>query len=211
MYYEIKNRTDSEVGNVYPQISFLNDSIHDVHKFNSNFNPDKIGELKADLNNRSILTDILSEVAFSSTGFVLNAKVKNIFSNYNLINHTYYPIFLTKDTKIFNYYRLHIFNEDFNDNINYSESKFNVTHYGFKEDTMNLQSIDDYINFKTKYKTTKDIESEFIYLSSKMKEYDMFTIYPYDNNIYISEKLKKDLEKNNITGVEFKEATKINL
>src|SRR5688572_9942371 len=96
MYYRIENRTDKEVGNVFPQVSCV--SINLAHQIQIDEFSYFDSELLFELQPKAKITDILSQAAISAPGLLVNPKVRDLFSQFNLSQHRYYKCFV-KDLK----------------------------------------------------------------------------------------------------------------
>ena len=83
MYYRVENRTDRTVGNVASQILF--DDIKEASRISLDFVD--VPVLKAKLDRRAKVTDVMSAGTISATGLLVNKKVREIFNQHNLMSH----------------------------------------------------------------------------------------------------------------------------
>lgn len=136
MYYLIENSTDNQVGNVFPQASCINQKIAHAINFDGFSNLDV--SISFQLESKAKLTDVLSQAAISAHGLLVSKKVKELLSNFNIVQHKYYNCLVRDLTGVkHEYFWLH-FVDDFANLINYSQSEFCTTEYGFKEGAIEL-------------------------------------------------------------------------
>jgi len=143
MYYSIKNSTGKDVGNIFPQVSCLNQDLAHSIQFDEFSNFDR--EILFKLEPKAKLTDVLSQAAISAYGFLVNNKVKQILEGFNLMEHRYYKC-LVKDQNgvVHEYYWLHLSDPSLVLTIDYPKSKFFTLEYGFRDADINLTSYDEY-------------------------------------------------------------------
>jgi hypothetical protein len=122
-YYILSNATEEKIiGKKYPQCKGMPSGLGLTSKWfeqpNSmtkltndefpNFEPELIFELEE----KAILTDVVSPSNISAKGMLVNEKVKNILSNFTLMEHKYYPATLIHKEQKLNYYWLHFVKKD---------------------------------------------------------------------------------------------------
>ncbi|MDQ8051440.1 MAG: hypothetical protein REI78_00370 [Pedobacter sp.] len=207
MYYSITNRTDKEVGNVFPQVDCLNQYL--AHSIQFEKPIDLKDDLAYSLKNKAKLTDALSQAEISALGILLNERFKNLLSNFKLLGHHYNQSWVKMDNgKIYDYFWLHLFDNLENlEWLDYAKSTFIVKEYGFKKDDISLTSYQDY---KVQSQKVGDM-SVIIIKDIKIKENaainaDMFVLPYLSRKIFISEKLKYTLQEKKITGLLIEEA-----
>jgi len=201
MYYSIENKTDKEVGNVFPQVSCI--SINLAHQIQFDEFSYFDSELLFELQPKAKLTDVLSQAAISARGLLVNQKVKDLFSQFNLMQHRYYKCFI-KDLKgkTHEYFWLHLSDYSLLNTINYSKSKFYTKESGFREDEISLISFDDYKAKLKELGSLWTISSDYLELDTNFnKELDLFVIPIFDKHIYASEKLKEAIDSTHISGI----------
>jgi hypothetical protein len=197
---------DKIVGKDYPQVSCLNTNI--IGKFSSwelyKNNP----LIKFELQKRSKLTDVLSNIELT-TGFLISKKVKEIFDQFHLMRHQYFNATIETKEGLFEYFWLHLTEPDLTKKIDYKKSVFYETEYTFKKEKISLDSFEHYQKLKSKDKDASfGVKLDKITFSDSFdKTLDIFTFLPFDNQIYISKKLKIKLEENNINSFKIEEAT----
>lgn len=210
LYYIIDNETNSKVVGIdYPQVDcYTMDQAHLISAWKL-LEPQP--NLEFELKKRCKLTDVLSDATIGGgSGFLINDKIRNILNKFHLMSHQYLDASIkTKDNLIQQYYWLHLTEPELILQLDYKKTEFYRTEFMFREEPIKLDSYEHYENFKS-----KDTEASFgvgiekIALSDSFdKSLDLFTFLPFDNNIYISKKLKKAIEENNVIGFKIREAT----
>jgi hypothetical protein len=204
MYYKLENRTDKEVGNVFPQVSCFNQKLAHSIKFDefSNFDTEILFELSP----KAKLTDVLSQATISSHGLLINQKVKDLFVGFTIMEHRYYKC-IVKDQKgiTHNYYWLHIV-KDLTDAINYNLSTFYYTQSGFKKGAINLKSYTHYLDQKKENGILWGVKIDKISLNKSIDIFDLISCIPFEMGIYISPLLNVHLQENKISGIECNKA-----
>lgn len=145
------------------------------------------------LREKAKLTDCLSSfMPTPSIGLFVSKKLQNLVSNFLLEGIKFYPstIVKTDDTTIDSYSFLHVVDQ-YHGNINYEKSIF----VDFSED--DEPEVD--IKEEDKIFLPDCVEPRKIVLKTKI---DLFR-QPYDVSILVSEDLRKAIEAEGITGVEF--------
>lgn len=209
MYYTIENRTDKEVGNVYPQAGCLSQNLTRSIKFDEFVNFDS--ELLFQLEPKAKLTDVLSQASIPVYGLLINKKVKDLLQGFNLMRHRYYKC-LVKDHKgiTHDYYWLHVADNTVLDKIEYGESKFYTIEYGYREGEIALKSYDDYKIQKERLGKMWSIGGDFIKFKQEFDfSLDLFCIPIFGKHLFISEKLANSFQSAGITGVLLTESSTI--
>lgn len=197
-YYKINYELDDKItGKGYPQVNCLN--VNEIGNFSSWELNKKKTILKFELNKKSKLTDVLSVLEIN-TGFLISPKVKKILDQFKLMRHQYFDATIETDNGTFNYYWLHLTEPDLVKKIDYNKSIFYETEYTFKKDIIILDNFEHYQMLKSQDKEACfGVTSEQIFFSDSFdKTLDLLTFLPFNNDIYISEKLKNVLIENNI-------------
>jgi hypothetical protein len=209
------------VGSEYPQVqkmspSYNYNSENSVYALSS---CEGLPDFQPDLNyfvvhNKAKLTDLLS-VSVANGGFLISEKLKNIFVEFNLPPHHFYPAQVQHKKKLHNYYWFHVAS-DFTDVVNYEASDFFIYYnYAHKMGNIAITSKDDFIIKKKKIKTdnpekTITIWAEKIVFSNLFDTtIDLFQISMFDSNTYISPGLTKAIVDSNLTGVEITQTTNL--
>ena len=190
---------------IFPQV----DNIEkiDVYQLITGRLPKELPLLNYKLENGVKATDILSQAEITATGLILNEKVKSIFKEFEFIKHRLFPISLQNITDT--YYWFHLITDLAEiDWLDYSQSTFYRNEFGFREEDLSFNSYKNYLSKKKEINDMSTISIEKIKLNENFdsKKYDLFILPFLSGAIYISERLKAELEKKEISGIEIKEA-----
>ena len=206
-YYTINYELNDQItGRDYPQVDCLN--VNEIGKFSSwellSNNP----LIKFELKKRCKLTDVLSVLELTS-GFLISPKIKELFDKFSLMRHQYFDATVQTKDGVFQYYWLHLSDPDLTKKIDYKNSVFYETEWTFKKGKIALDSYENYQKLKSKDTAASfGVKLEEIAFSNSFDtKLDMFTFLPFNNKIYISEKLKNALVENNIISFKIEEAT----
>lgn len=207
MYYTLETRCDDEVvGHATTQIDYL-DSYYAFKLSPLEFVT--IPLLKAKLNRKAKMTDVMTEGCISVCGLMISEKMKLLFDQFNIIpQHKYYPIEVSTKSGIFSYYFLQLINKDFvNKSIDFQRTTFYWSNISLTKTygTVKVNSRDDIIKQK---KACSDI-NKFIKAKQVVasKDFDAnLDIFSLDlitanGGIIISERLKNAIEANGLTGM----------
>jgi len=201
MYFKSELNTDPAVsGPTYPQAECL--TLGDAHsiKFNEFANPDNL-ELEYKLASKSKLTDILSQAAISANGLLVNQKVKDILARFNLMQHRYYPVTVYIKKSTAQYYWLHLVDNSLITFVDFPNSQFYTTKFGYKEEDIILDSYQDYLTKLDGLGFMGGIGSDSIKLNDNFDtNTDLFIISEFDSRPYFSKKLWNFIQSENITG-----------
>jgi hypothetical protein len=201
--YSIDNRTDKEVGGVFPQVSF--NQVKEAFKFKHNEFPDNPPVLSTTLEKRAKLTDMLSQASISGHGLLVNSKVKDLLSQFSIMEHKFFdcPV-ADQNGDTHQYYWMALVQPDLFELIDFEQTSFFLKK-GLKNlGEVPLRNMGDYVTLK------KDLDSSTIVKASNLAlkscNLDLFKLPLFDNNLYVSESLKTALTENAITGIEIKKA-----
>jgi hypothetical protein len=128
-YLIISNSADEKEVGCYPQSSGLfngynHDAPNAIENLTSDEFPDFIPDLRFELDEDAILTDIISPSNLDfATGLLMNEKAKKIFESAKIFLHKYYEATIKVNTKTLNYHWLHLVNPNFKD-IAFKKSVF---------------------------------------------------------------------------------------
>jgi len=174
--------------------------------------PEITPKLYFDLEENAYVTDILSQATINQSGFVISARLKEILSKFNLVNHELYALNIGNLNEANDFHWLNLVPEKLHLHIDYSKSNFYTTELGFQEDDIVVNSFSDYKEKLSFLKSDFSIESDLIFFEKGFHiPYDLFVISYFDDDIYVSERLVEVLKKNNISGYELDEFDKIQL
>jgi hypothetical protein len=219
-YFFFHNTGDEKiVGDLYPQCKGMPTCMgltskwfeqpNSMTKLNNEDFPNFEPELIFELEDNAILTDVVSPSNVSAKGFLINPKVSDIFSHFNLIEHRYYPAIIIVKGKKLPYYWLHFKdnNDFFLENIDYEKSIFHVSNLAYmKINDVEINSYQEYIKFR-KSLSMKYISASKLALTDefKKKEFDLFYFGHMFLNCFISLRLVEALKIHNVTGLDFNE------
>jgi hypothetical protein len=155
------------------------------------------------------LTDFLSISLgeIGGNGFIISEKAKQLFSNFNLPIHRYYPLSIYKQggEKLGqNYFWLQII--DSINIIDYKQSRFFITVAKppiIEKIFLSTQNHQELINECAKLRGLRAIGFEKLVLNDNYRENPLDIFFIPKGTIYgiISERLKNKLEEENITGL----------
>jgi len=205
-YLNLTNSTEiSETGGAYPQIeglvkgydydaksSILN--ITDLETDNS-YNPNIQDFI---IRKSSKLTDFLS---FNSDFFIVSEKAIKLMRNYSLPPNRQFECIVRQGDKKYPYVVLYFFKDKY-DFTDYTKSKFTLRFFEKKEKWATI--------FKTKENFEKELNQAYqrftnlIYYNSKSNlNFDIFKVNKYQNDFFVSEKLRQIFISNKVTGVDY--------
>lgn len=170
-----------------------------------NFKPNLLFELE----DKAILTDVISPSNISAKGFLISSKLKKILDNFNLMEHRYYGATVISKGIEKEYFWLHFkdCDEKYLGEINFVSSSFYVANLAFvRIDDIIIKSYKDFWEKKMNL-SMKHILGSKIELSENLKKKNLDLFYfPYVLDYYlVSKKLYKAINDNEITGFEIKE------
>jgi hypothetical protein len=161
---------------------------------------------------RAKLTDLLS-VAPVHGGLLVSSQLKYLLDKHNLTPiHKFYPANVQHKKQFHHYFWLHIIC-NLTDQVDYPNSTFFIYHnYKNNLGYVSIESKEDFTQQKEKIKRdnpgkTITIWAETIKLNKEFNAaIDLFEIGTFDNNYYISERLRAALVSEKITGCEISPA-----
>ncbi|MDR1199399.1 MAG: hypothetical protein LBK94_10410, partial [Prevotellaceae bacterium] len=219
----VKDSLDAKtVGTDFPQAyNFIKEynpdgmhAIFELYKYHTefpDFTPDLSGIM---LSGRAKLTDFVSN-GFTSNSKIISPRTKEILEKFNLCRHRFYDMILHVRKVPYKYYWMHIIS-DYSDFVDYKETTFfekyvfskrgNQVKADSKKELLEKREILEKNN-PGKYVT---IWGDNIVMNSEFnKELDFFEICIIDGSLYVSERLKEEIIRNNLTGLEFIPAEKL--
>lgn len=217
-YYSIFKSLDEKVMGKIPQIKevLYNCNVSENPNFIGKFPFEKIGIepilANAVLHAKSKHTDLLKTggIGFSFGSIVISDRFKILLKQFNLFGVQFFPTcILQKGKRIDNYWQTHIYE------IPYDYINFKNTDLLVKDRDENRNPIqyyidrvankDDFLMFTQSIKYPKMLFLKNVSFIEKM-DLDYFLLRNFEgaNHGIVSEKLKNEIEKQAITGVEFK-------
>ena len=186
----------------------------DIYK---DYSKDFIDCLILDLDKGKKITDVLNVGTLGLDGFPIKIKYYELLKKYNLLKIQFVDI-IDKDLKD---YKFMFFNSNITDKLDYQKCDFYLV-----EDMLgDITELDTKINPTRKGVIEADLEFCVEDIFAKLiprngyhflpgfniNEYDVFRIGHFDLYYYVSERVKTELENNNITGVKFVEQPYFNM
>lgn len=214
-YYKLSHETDYRVIGTYPQckgmpsnmgftVDWFDRPNSFTHLNNEDF-PDFIPDFIWELEDNTKLTDVISPSNISARGFLINEKVKEIFSQHNLMEHKFYPAKIIMGNKNLQYYWLH-FKENreyFLKNIDYERSSFFIADLAFKRiGDISINSYEDYVLKKKELKFKYISISKLIFNKELSNvKLDMFGIRYLFSDFLASEQFVNAIQSHDVTGL----------
>ena len=189
--------------------------IQDIYNFTDPF-PDSIEDFKYEITHspegpRRFLDVLFFENGYGFPGFACSEKMKLILELFDLPNHSFYPISVSLESQWYgkdtaNYYLFVTNNSSFLNNLKVETTELRNRKVVLNPVNINVPDslrfssktqFQDYLNniYQEQY---KNIELAQIGLNS---HFDLLTIRGKD--LYISQRLKKELEKADISGLKY--------
>lgn len=161
----------------------------------------RLYSLEFSLKRKAKLTDLLSTTAGIHTDLLISEKFKNTIADLNIMQHQYFNATVNTKKGPQAYYLLHLCQPDLVNYIDYKNTVFYETEWCFYKCPISIDSYEHFLSLKDK-KTSFGVKIEKLVMGKDFdRSMDMFYILPFDSSIYISERLKKIIEENKITGI----------
>lgn len=206
-YFQLAdNHSDDLRGPVFPQAEtttvFQAQLITPWHLF------DPHPKLKYKLASKAKLTDVLTNMTSTNSGFLINDKVRSLLEEHHLMRHQYFETEVKVGSKFYTYYWLHLTQPDLSEHIDFVESTFIELDYCDAVGEIKLQSLDHYKELKAKDKMASfGVELKQLRLKDSFDfKLDLFKFLPFTSEIIISNKLKESIESSGIKGFEITES-----
>lgn len=219
-YYKLINETDTDiVGNVGGIQSFF--SGKNEEEKNILINKDLYSDIQLkkiesiELDEKFILTDVISHGTLSLEGLIVSAKFRSIVEKYNLLDIRFVDIEFNNKKNIEGYSFM-FFNSNLTEKINYNSTKFGIEKVSFFSDNSSTTPIE---LEKNNLEGLKELAKEYAgsaryklvcfdkYIFNEQVTGDVFRIGHFDDSFYFSEKVYKELAESKLTGFYFKEST----
>lgn len=164
---------------------------------------EKFCSLEFTLKKKAALTDLLSTTAGPYIDLLISENFKNVICQCNIMSHQYFEAVVNSPQGPQPYFFLHLCQPNLVDFIDYQKSIFYETEWGFYKCPILINSYEHYLSLKSKANSVSfGVEIEKIAMTENFdRSIDMFYILQFDNSIYISERMKKIIEENKITGI----------
>ncbi|MFY9309461.1 MAG: hypothetical protein WAQ28_10485 [Bacteroidia bacterium] len=209
-YYTLTNSTNlKEIGYFIQTIGSIDANGQDVKGINSRVKlnqftfPSFVPDLRFKLENKAILTDVISTSNIHAKGFLISNGFKNLLFDFNIIEHKFYPSSVIANNISYDYYWLHLVKNNFN-GIDFSNSTFyNTAIFGSRLTRITISSYDDYIEQCKRISNLNRIVVTKLVLTESFlsMNYDLF-FFPYIHDFVIaSEELISTIKKHKISGL----------
>lgn len=216
-YYSIENCLNEKVTGKFSQIKEF------IYHCNVNSDPNSIDkfifekiEIQPILSNvvlhsNAKQTDFINTSGNVGFGFgnLISDKFKHILEKYNCYGFQFFKTYIIqKNQKIYNYWQTNIYDFPFH-YVDFKNTTFLIKDRDINRnvfsDIMYFNNVDEFKLFINEIRYPKMISFKEIYFNENMN-LDFFTLrFTEDGNRgIISERLKAELEKNEITGIEFR-------
>lgn len=213
-YFRLKNsNSHKEVGFQFQTNGYIEgyeiDGPNSRTKLTYDIFPDFVPDLRFGLHPKSKLTDVVDASNISAMGFLINEKVKNIFSQFKNSGYRFYDAtIIDHNGQMLPYFWMHIVSNNYS-MIDFEKSIFRKSNFPLKTattkngDSIDILNIDDFeekgeILFHDDYYVVPDE----IKIDNK-EEYDCLYFSKLRiKSVYISERLAKMLKKEKVTGIE---------
>ena len=215
-YFLLANSSDEKIiGKKYPQCKGLPSKLGLTYEWfeqpnsmtklsNSKF-PYLEPELIFELEEKAILTDVVRPSNIMAKGFLVNEKVKELFGQFNLIEHRYYLATVFAKGVEHQYYWLHFKdNEEYLHYADFSKSTFYLGNLArWKEENIEINSVKEFLQIKNNigFKTI-NFDRLFLHSSFSKEPKDLFFINSLHKDYIVTENMQKGLQALEITGIE---------
>jgi len=210
-YYSLSHSIETEqIGKEYPQIQSIggtikadaSNSIYNVYNEMPDFTPN-LNYLE--VHNNAKLTDVVS-ASITSKGFIVNDKVKIILESFNLPLHKFFPATLAHKGVLNDNFYWFFYSGDLSDFIDYSNTDFLLVDSFGERKEISINSKKDLKTIYNNTSTLNKIRSTGIKYKDSIK-LDLFESHLADSRTFISDKLKRILEENKVTGIQITPVT----
>ncbi len=208
-YFIISNSNElSEIGN-YPQVEqiegfnyysskgYLNVSWKELPSFSPDYSVKIHGWAKP--------TNLLHSLSGVS-GLTVDSKLKNILGEFNLPEHRFFAIDVFYKKKRLDYYWFH-FTNSFLEYIDLDKSEFEkIRNQNFEPvENLKVKSLSELNDNKRKLTFEFSIREKVIALKPNFPNFDIISMRGVKPIFLVSERLKTEIENNQITGCHFSE------
>jgi methionine synthase II (cobalamin-independent) len=210
-YYLLSNSAKKNEVGTYPQTTGLVDGYEEFAEnsmvnLNSDEFPNFIPDLRFELDEDAILTDIISPSNLDyAKGLMMNEKAKKIFERFNLIPHKFYEASIKVNNSKFTYYWMHTIPPAL-DIIDFANSSFLEVLPTQEKIQRIFQNYDEYEKYGD-IDLPNDLEVERLILiqSFHSKKIDLFCLPGLFTSFLVSQKLYDKIKETQLTGLHFEE------
>ena len=215
-YYILTNSAEKkQVGKGYPQCKGMPSGLgltkewfeqqNSMTNLNNIEYPSFIPDLRFELNEKAILTDIVSTSNISAYGLLVNEKVKDLIADLATINHKFYTADLVEVKKHHKYFWLHFVKKDLV-GIDIEKSIFYKSDFGFdKGDYIKFKNCEEALEIKRKNDNCFIKLEKLVLMPNYIEEFNHIFYLPIINNIIVSQKIIEIFNNYNITGIELEQ------
>ena len=204
-YYWINNDLETKaVGKKYPQVECNNQwYAHAIPDFGPCKNKFK---LSFNLVKGTKLTDVLSTVSISASGFIISERFRKILENYKLEQYELIPAEIINRDQTYNYYFLHFYGLDMVHYLDYQQTIFRIIRRFTDLGTKKFDYFDSYMTFLKEFdeECSLIVHLDNLVLKEEFNDFDMFSFPNFGHDIFISERMKQCIEEYRITGLSIK-------
>ena len=207
-YFQLAFEDDVHEVGAYPQISEVLASYDtSSSKAFTQLKYDQKPEGQIDLSgfvfdSRAKVTDVLScWMLFSSEGLFVNEKVKKLLNGFALKNCQYLEAIIHKGAELYNYqflFVMHALNL-----VDFKASTIEAKHiadFRMEPISVEIKSSEDFLlQYKEYYKKERKLAFKRVVLND---EVDLMRL-PFNAHIYVSDRLRNEIECQQITGLRF--------
>lgn len=156
------------------------------------------------------MTDLITTTAGPCSDILISSNLYKWVKSFNILTHSVFPAQIQTGHNIEIYNYIHLYGLPFVDLIDYDKSSFVRTEWTIPQDTILLESFNHYQQLKSQDKTGAfGVSFDTLILSNKCEVLDLFFPFPFDNTIFISERLAEKLIQSNYTELSIKPTNKI--
>lgn len=205
-YYKLSH--DLSMGKKYPQVDCLCPfTASQISPWNKLLcNPD----LKFKLKKGAVMSDYVSTTAGPGCDMLISPELYECIRHFNVMSYQIFPALIDTNKDIREYLWLHLYGLPFVDLIDYKKSSFIRTEWTIPQEPLSLESFSQYQQLKSQDETGAfGVTIDSLSLRDRSTILDLFFPFPFDNTIFISERLANDLIKSNYTGLSIEPTDKI--
>ena len=205
-YYKLSH--DLRVGNKYPQVDCLSHfTASQISPWNKLLcNPD----LKFKLKKGAVMSDYISTTAGPECDMHISPELYECIRHFNVMPHQIFPVTVETNKDVREYLWVHLSGPSFVDSIDFDKSSFIRTEWTIPQEPISLESFSQYQQLKSQDETGAfGVTFDSLTLRDRSTILDLFFPFPFDNTIFVSERLADDLIKSNYTGLSIEPTDKI--
>lgn len=210
-YYLLSNSAKKNEVGTYPQTTGLVDGYEEFAEnsmvnLNSDEFPNFVPDLRFELDEDAILTDIISPSNLDyAKGLMMNERAKKIFESFNLNTHKFYEASIIAGSTQFTYYWMHTIPPTL-DIVDFANSSFLEVLPTQEKIQRIFHNYDEYEKYGND-DLPNDLEVEKLTLiqSFNSKKVDLFSLPGLFTSFLISQKLYDKIKEMQLTGLHFEQ------